>query len=115
MDNMALSEKKIYKEICEMIKDLRLVNRRRKIGFFDYKVQGYLYVLIRKGENTGIEIIANSFATDLNKGKLYNAIILIREYKNGKLILRRPSKEEEEYWTDLRNIARELYQYLKGG
>jgi len=28
---MALTEKKIYKEICEMIKDLRLVNRRNLI------------------------------------------------------------------------------------
>jgi len=97
----------VYNKLSEFIKDIRWVNGRNRISFFDYRVQAYLYVYIPK-ENFHVEIYANSFATDLKKGRLKNALVLISEIKGGNIITRVASKEEKEYWTNLFNIAYEL-------
>lgn len=99
--------KTVYNKLSKFIKDIRWLNRRNKIGFFDYRVQAYLYVYIPK-ENFHVEIYANSFATDLKEGRLKNALVLITEIKSGNIIKRFANKEEKEFWTNLSNIAYEL-------
>jgi hypothetical protein len=100
-------EKEVFNKLSEFVKDIRWVNRKNKIGFFDYRVQAYLYIYIPK-ENFHVEIYANSFAVDLKEGRLKNALVLISEIKSGNIITRKANKEEKEYWTNLLNIAYEL-------
>jgi hypothetical protein len=100
-------DKEVFNKLSKFIKDIRWINRRNEIGFFDYRVQAYLYIYIPK-ENFHVEIYANSFATDLKTGRLKNAVVLISEIKNGNIITRFANKEEKEYWTNLFNIVYEL-------
>jgi hypothetical protein len=97
----------VYEKLSKFIKNIRGVNRKNKISFFDFRVQAYLYVYIPK-ENFQVEIYANSFAIDLKEGRLKNALVLISEIKNGNIITRKANKEEKEYWSNLFNIAYEL-------
>jgi hypothetical protein len=101
----------VYKRLSKLIKDIRKVNMKNRISFFDYRVQAYLYIYLPKRDGNSlrhVEIYANSFATNLKSGRLKNAVVLISEIKNGYVITRHANKEEKEYWTNLFNIAYEI-------
>jgi hypothetical protein len=113
--------KEVFNKLSKFIEDIRWINMRNRISFFDYRVQAYLFIYIPKGNELEgdetnrednslhhVEIYANSFATDLKKGRLGSAVVLITEIKDGNRITRIANKEEKEYWTNLFNIAHEL-------
>lgn len=96
------------KDLKKFIKLLRKINHEFEVGQkFNYQVEAYISIYLRDGEKE-VNIFGNVFGMDLKENKIKVPDIIIYERKKGEIIARLPTKEEKEFYSNLKNIIKKM-------